>query len=205
LAYGNKHQFDHLESGGLEAIEERLGRANEVLEYFKLADQVYPHAYDGEVKNAKQLWEKTEKDNNLIYHARVPKKTELPEIPRKLVLNVGTVKFPLSKDFKDMFVQLVSVHVNKAVNLFQQQLKNSVFALINDVRTSKTNVNSGLASINMPALIEDELKQERIPESIVHKCEEIRSKGAFHAIETQEKSLAQASNEANAMISKVCH
>lgn len=65
-AYGNKHQFDHLESGGLDAIEERLGRAREILEFFQKADQTYTNAYDGELKNAKVLWEKQEKDNNLI-------------------------------------------------------------------------------------------------------------------------------------------
>lgn len=75
--------------------------------------------------------------------------------------------------------------------------------MVNDLRTSDANVRSGLASINMPALIEDELKQERVPASIVTKAEDIRSKGGFHAIEVQEKALAQASNEANAMISKV--
>jgi programmed cell death 6-interacting protein len=203
LAYGNKHQFDYLESGGLEAIEERLGRAREVLDYFKEADQIYPHAYENELKGAKTLWEKTEKDNNLIYHVRIPKKTDLPAIPRKSILSLGTTKFPLSKDFKDIFVSLVSVHVNKAVNLFQGQLKEKVFNLVNDLRTSNANVNSGLAAINMPALIEDELKQERIPQSIVTKAEDIRSKGGFHAIEVQEKALAEASNQANSMIAKV--
>lgn len=102
-----------------------------------------------------------------------------------------------------MFVQLVSVHVSKATNLFQGQLKERIFALVNDLRTSNANVKSGLAAINMPALIEDELKQDRIPESINTKADDIRSKGGLHALQVQEKGLAEASNEANSMIANV--
>ncbi|KAI6187838.1 BRO1 domain-containing protein [Aphelenchoides besseyi] len=193
-AYGTKHHFEELESGKLDTIEERLARAREVLELFEKADHIHPKTYDDDVRAAKVTWEKIEKDNNLIYHSRIPSKTELPAIPRKLVLNFTQVKFPLSKDFKDIFVQLVSVHVNKAVNLFQGQLKERVHALVSDLRTHVNNTKAGLASINMPALIEDELKQERIPASIIKKAEDIRSKGGFHMIETHERDLAQATS-----------
>lgn len=187
----------------MDAIGERLARAREAYELFQKADQVYPHAYDGEVNSSKVAWEKAEKDNNLIYHARIPNKNELPPIPRKSVLGISAVKFPLSKDFKDIFIQLVSVHVNKATNLFQSQLKERLFALVNDLRTSDANVRSGLAAINMPALIEDELKQERIPASIVGKADDVNSKGGFHAIEIAEKSLVEASGQTNSMLAKV--
>jgi hypothetical protein len=116
-----------------------------------------------------------------------------------------------------MFVQLVSVHVNKAVNLFQGKLKEQVYALVNGLRTDANNTKrhvltclthvtmhfSGLAAINMPALIEDELKQERIPASIVQKAEDIRSKGGFHVIEAQEQGLSHAANENTGIISQI--
>ncbi|KAI6176673.1 BRO1 domain-containing protein [Aphelenchoides bicaudatus] len=201
--HGTKHHFDHLENGGLDAIPERLARAKESLELFEKAEQTHPHAYTAEVQAAKVTWQKIEKDNNLIYHSRIPNKSELGPIPSKSILSLSAVKFPLFKDFKDIFIQLVSVHVSKAATLFQGKLKERVFALVNELKESDKNVRAGLASINMPALIEDELKQERIPASIAAKADDIRSKGGYHLIEQQEKQLGIASNEANAMISKI--
>lgn len=76
----------------------------------------------------------------LQYHARVPKRTELPALPRKLLLNIAEPKLPLSKDFKDLFTELVSMHVNKAVNAFQGRLKERVHLLVSDLRTHDNNV-----------------------------------------------------------------
>lgn len=109
----------------------------------------------------------------------------------------------MTKDFRDLFTELVSASVSKAVNFFQGQLKERVHILVSDLRTSDNAIKAGLASINMPALIEDEIKQERLPASIVKKSDEIRSKGGFHAVEQREKELLKVSEETAQLINKI--
>lgn len=72
------------------------------------------------------------------------------------------------------------------------------------IKQSSTSKFSGLASINMPALIEDETKHERLPASIIKKCEDLRSKGGFHVLENREKELNQASSATLDRIGQVC-
>lgn len=50
----------------MEAIEERLARAKEIVELFERANQILPRVYETELQTAKVEWQKIEKDNNLI-------------------------------------------------------------------------------------------------------------------------------------------
>ncbi|CAD5220413.1 unnamed protein product [Bursaphelenchus xylophilus] len=202
-AFAAKHQYDEIEPQKLASLEERLGRAREIVEMLEKAVELLPKNFEKELADAKNEKEKLDKDNNFIYHARVPSRTELPAIPRKLILQPGELKFPFTKQFKDPFTDLVSAAVSKAVNVFQGKIKEKVHQAVSNLRSSDNNVKAGLASINMPALVEDSTKQERIPASIVKKSEAIRSKGGYHAIEAKEKHLLKASEETAQLINKI--
>lgn len=45
-------------------------------------------------------YDKTKKDNEFVYHDRVPDYKQLPVIERAALAKVGQVKFPLSDDFR---------------------------------------------------------------------------------------------------------
>ncbi|CAD5214464.1 unnamed protein product [Bursaphelenchus okinawaensis] len=202
-AFAAKHQYDEIEPQKLASLKERLGRSREIVELLEKAADLLPKNFEKELADARNEKEKLDKDNNFIYHARVPSRTELPAIPRKLILQTGDLKFPFSKQFKDPFTELVSASVSKAVNLFQGKLKERVHQAVSQLRNSDNDVKAKLAAINMPALVEDSTKQERIPASIVKKSEAIRSKGGYHAIETKEKDLLKASEETATLINQI--
>lgn len=48
-------------------------------------------------------YDKTKKDNEFVYHDRVPDFKQLPVVERAALAKITPIKFPLSEDFRGFF------------------------------------------------------------------------------------------------------
>lgn len=76
----------------------------------------------------KRELETAEKENNLIYHDRVPDAAALPTVPKALVAREIPIENPMNKDFKDLFERIVPLAVHSAIAMFQNKRQEMINA-----------------------------------------------------------------------------
>ncbi|CAF4442145.1 unnamed protein product, partial [Adineta steineri] len=106
------------------------------------------------------------KDNDLVYHERIPDSKTLDTIIAQAIAKPLPVIFPLTPDFRDLFVSLVPIALNNAFNAFSAKRAEIMNIEVNRIREATNVLNSFLASVNLPAAIEDHGGRE-IPPSVM--------------------------------------
>ena len=130
------------------------------------------------------------KDNDFIYHERIPDAKSLTAISRAAVAKVLPITDKFSSDFKDLFHDLLPLNLYHAVTTFESQKCDLVNSEVAKLRNSKQILNGTLASLNLPAAIED-ISGTEIPSSLKEKAALLRDAGGIEDLEKKMNELPE--------------
>lgn len=128
------------------------------------------------------------KDNDFIYHERIPDIKSLEPIGKANVAKLLTMSQPLNPNFKDLFEDLMPVAVHHALSSYEIRRNELVNTEISKLREMTQVLNTVLASLNLPAAIEDTSGTE-VPQSLLDKASYVRQAGGIQALETAMNEL----------------
>lgn len=106
---------------------EQVSRLREAQKLMDQSGSYLPNAYPEEAALLRKALERATRDNDFIYHERVPDFKTLPLLA-KAALAKPNVQFPLSTRFKDLFESLVPVSVQNALSTFESR-KNELISI----------------------------------------------------------------------------
>ncbi|XP_058040348.1 programmed cell death 6-interacting protein isoform X2 [Ahaetulla prasina] len=130
------------------------------------------------------------KDNDFIYHDRVPDLKDLEPIGKVSLVKATPVTLPLSQKFTDLFEKMVPMAVQQALAVYNQRKADLVNRSIGQMREATNLANGVLASLNLPAAIED-VSGDSIPQSILQKSKSVIEQGGVEAIDQLMKDLPE--------------
>ncbi|KAJ8378457.1 hypothetical protein AAFF_G00242720 [Aldrovandia affinis] len=152
--------------------------------------------YD-EYVNVKDLSDKisraltaAKKDNDFIYHDRVPEVKDLDHIGKAALVKATAIQVPISQKFSDLFEKMVPMAVQQSMSMYNQRKSEIVNRLIGTMREATNLCNGVLASLNLPAALED-LSGDSVPQSILEKSRAIIQQGGLQTIEQLIKDLPE--------------
>ncbi|UJR13652.1 hypothetical protein I4U23_000664 [Adineta vaga] len=131
------------------------------------------------------------KDNDFVYHERLPDSKTLETILAQPIAKPLPVTFPLTQDFRDLFASLVPIALNNALAAFNSKRAEIMNLEINRLREATNVLNAFLASLNLPAAIEDNGGRQ-IPPSLIEKANEIKRQGGISTLERMVSELPTA-------------
>ncbi|XP_074543302.1 programmed cell death 6-interacting protein isoform X2 [Halichoeres trimaculatus] len=130
------------------------------------------------------------KDNDFIYHDRVPEVKDLEHIGKAALVKATAITPPLSQKFTDLFEKMVPMAVQQSMSIYNQRKAETVNRLVGTMREATNLCNGVLASLNLPAALED-LSGDSIPQSIAEKARSIVQQGGLQSIEQLIKDLPE--------------
>ncbi|XP_025832314.1 programmed cell death 6-interacting protein [Agrilus planipennis] len=166
------------------SIGEEIARLTQAVELFKAAQSRSGNStmfQDMAAKAQRNLTE-AKKDNDFIYHERIPDINSLEPIGRAQLAKALPLTHPLSQNFKDLFSELVPVSVHQALAAYDLR-KNEVQGVeISKLRDATQLLNSILASLNLPAAIES-TEGNQLPPSILDKAAAVNQLGGISSLQ----------------------
>ncbi|XP_037650442.1 programmed cell death 6-interacting protein isoform X1 [Sebastes umbrosus] len=130
------------------------------------------------------------KDNDFIYHDRVPEVKDVEHIGKAALVKSTTITPPLSQKFTDLFEKMVPMAVQQSMGIYGQRKTETVNRLVGTMREATNLCNGVLASLNLPAALED-LSGDSIPQSIAEKARAIVQLGGLQSIEQLIRDLPE--------------
>ncbi|TNN85743.1 Programmed cell death 6-interacting protein [Liparis tanakae] len=130
------------------------------------------------------------KDNDFIYHDRVPEVKDLEHIGKAVLVKATTITTPLSLKFTDLFENMVPMVVQLSMSVYTQRKAETVNRLVGSMREATNLCNGVLASLNLPAAVED-MSGDSIPQSIAEKARAVVQLGGLQSIEQLIKDLPE--------------
>ncbi|XP_026535312.1 programmed cell death 6-interacting protein isoform X2 [Notechis scutatus] len=130
------------------------------------------------------------KDNDFIYHDRVPDLKDLEPIGKVSLVKATPMTIPLSQKFTDLFEKMVPMAIQQALAVYNQRKADLVNRSIGQMREATNLANGVLASLNLPAAIED-VSGDSIPQSILQKSKSVIEQGGVEAIDQLMKDLPE--------------
>ncbi|XP_062986162.1 programmed cell death 6-interacting protein isoform X3 [Elgaria multicarinata webbii] len=130
------------------------------------------------------------KDNDFIYHDRIPDLKDLEPIGKASLVKATPVVVPLSQKFTDLFEKMVPLAVQQALTLYNQRKADLVNRSIAQMREATNLANGVLASLNLPAAIED-VSGDSVPQSILQKSKSVIEQGGIQTIDQLMKDLPE--------------
>lgn len=172
-------------------IGEELSRLGHSMELLKIADQ--RGGKEINVKPNLQLiqtaLDKAKRENDYVYHDRVPEYKSLPLLDRAAAAKVTVIKFPISEDFRDLFVTLVPIAVHNGLQSFKAKRQEALNFEIGKLRQATELMNVALSTWNLPASIEDVGGSNKTPQSLIDKSQVIKDKGGISKIDSMMAEL----------------
>ncbi|XP_073079659.1 programmed cell death 6-interacting protein isoform X3 [Manis javanica] len=130
------------------------------------------------------------KDNDFIYHDRVPDLKDLDPIGKATLVKSTPVNVPISQKFTDLFEKMVPVSVQQSLAAYNQRKADLVNRLIAQMREATTLANGVLASLNLPAAIED-VSGDTVPQSILTKSTSVIEQGGIQTVDQLIRELPE--------------
>ncbi|XP_045393189.1 programmed cell death 6-interacting protein isoform X1 [Lemur catta] len=130
------------------------------------------------------------KDNDFIYHDRVPDLKDLEPIGKATLVKSTPVNVPISQKFVDLFEKMVPVSVQQSLAAYNQRKADLVNRSIAQMREATTLANGVLASLNLPAAIED-VSGDTVPQSILTKSTSVIEQGGIQTVDQLIKELPE--------------
>lgn len=165
-------------------VGEELARLGHAMELMKTAEARAGVAFSfrDDAKKIARIYEETKKDNDFIYHARVPEVKSLAPIGKAVLAKPLPVPDKFSASGQDLFSALLPVSVSQALQKFDVRKTEIINGEIAKLRQQTQYLNGVLASLNLPAALEDTTGCS-LPPSIRDKAEAVRAKGGIQAIQ----------------------
>ncbi|XP_063809242.1 programmed cell death 6-interacting protein [Pseudophryne corroboree] len=171
---------------------EEVGRLQHAADLVKTVSSRYD-----EYVSAKDLSDKisraltaAKKDNDFIYHDRVPDLKDLDPIGKAALVKPTPVTSPLSPKYSDLFEKMVPLAVQQSLSVYNQRKADLINTTIAKMRDATTLCNGVLASLNLPAAIED-VSGDSIPQSILQKSKAVIEQGGIQTIDQLIRDLPE--------------
>ncbi|XP_067933589.1 programmed cell death 6-interacting protein-like [Watersipora subatra] len=136
--------------------------------------------------------QKVKKDNDLIYHDKVPPYRDLPLIEKAVVGKPLPVPTSFTSS-PDLFVKLVPLAVHVALSGFETRKNQLINTEVGRIREATHTLNGILASLNLPAAIED-VGGKEVPASVKEKAEKVQGLGGLSALNNLISELPELLN-----------
>ncbi|XP_033337052.1 programmed cell death 6-interacting protein-like protein AliX [Megalopta genalis] len=180
-------------------IGEEIARLEHAVELFKAAQQRSnkPALFQDYANRAQRNLTEVKKDNDFIYHERIPDVKSLEPVGKAHVAKLLAMPDVFSTNFKDLFDDLLPVSVHQAMSSYDLRRNELVNSEISKLREMTQVLNSVLASLNLPAAIEDTSGTE-LPQSLLEKAQYVKEAGGIKALEnamTELPDLLQRNKE----------
>lgn len=181
----------------------RLTKAVELLKQAESKVQItFAEKFKEFLNKAQQELDEVRRDNDFIYHARIPDHKTLPQVSKAALAKPSDLPPRFFNDEVDLFSDLLPFGVHQSVQKLEMTRKtlvdgkliavsNSHFKFpifskgeINTLRELTQTLNASLASLNLPASIEDlSGKQTEVPKSLKEKSSQIKQKGGIEELD----------------------
>lgn len=167
---------------------EQLSRLTKALELLKQAESkgpnVFPSAYKEYIRKATRVYEDAKKDNEFIYHARIPDYSSLNPVGKAALAKPTSVPEKFRPEQPDLFEKLLPVSMQQSLVKIEARKQEVVNGEIAAIRELNQVLNTTLTSLNLPAAIED-TSGVQLPPSLLQKAEAIKTRGGLGALEGQ--------------------
>ncbi|XP_024083246.1 programmed cell death 6-interacting protein [Cimex lectularius] len=189
---GLAHYFQSIVCKGEKLVGEEIARLQRAVELLKCAQQRsgHPNMFNDYVSKAERALAAATKDNDFIYHDRIPDLKQLAPIQRAALAKQIPLPSQLSSHFKDLFEGLVPLPVHQALAAYEIRKAELVNREISELRTATQLLNSVLSSLNLPAALE-ESSGETVPQSLIEKSNNVIQKGGIEMLEKKLNELPQ--------------
>ena len=187
---GIAEYFQAATCGQTQNFGEQLSRLTTGLEVMRSAEgksPLFPRALAEYLRKATTAYESARKDNDFIYHARIPDYKSLPQIGKAALAKPAPVPSRFRSEEKDLFEQLLPLSVQQALLKLDVRKQETVNTEIAATRELNAILNASLTSMNLPAAIED-VGGVQLPPSLLAKAAAVRSAGG---LESLSKKLAE--------------
>ncbi|KAF2349567.1 BRO1 domain [Trinorchestia longiramus] len=175
------------------AVGEEISRLRQAVELFKSAETRSGNAGQvaEQIARSQSLLETALKDNDFIYHERVPDVRTLPPIGKAAVAKSLPVPERFTTNFSDLFESLVPVQVQQALSQCDVRRQDIVNKEVSKLKEATQLLNSVLASLNLPAAVEETSSGEQLPPSLREKSAAVVEKGGLESLERIIKELPE--------------
>ncbi|CAG2104677.1 unnamed protein product [Medioppia subpectinata] len=164
---------------------DQITRLQKAVDCFKGAESrgtlSFNQTFKEYLNKASILLEEAKKDNDFIYHAKVPEYKSLTTIGRAQLAKPGAVPERFFPNNPDMFEKLLPLGVQQAVHKLELKKQEIVNTEVASLRELTQTLNAVLVSLNLPAAIEDSSGQE-VPKSLIDKSNAVKAKGGIDVI-----------------------
>ncbi|XP_074652220.1 programmed cell death 6-interacting protein-like isoform X2 [Tubulanus polymorphus] len=181
-------------AGEKKAFGEQIARLQHACELMQAAETRAGNTFkftDDKDRMNRQL-QTVKKDNDFIYHDIVPGVKTLSPIGKAPIAKPLPLTAPLCNNFKDLFDKLVPLAVHQALGVFDSRKAEIINQEVSRLREATTLLNSVLASLNLPAAIEDLSGGGKLPQSVLEKAAKISELGGITAIEKLMQELPES-------------
>lgn len=165
---------------------EQICRLTKALEYLKGAEGKVPipltNKFKEIINKATQSLEEVKRDNDFIYHVKIPEYKSLPTISKAVLAKSTDLPEMYFPGETDLFQNLLPFGVHQSIQKLDQQRQEVVNGEIATLREQTQTLNAVLASLNLPAAIED-VKGVEVPKSLTEKAQGIQQKGGIDELE----------------------
>jgi programmed cell death 6-interacting protein len=134
------------------------------------------------VKRAERALVDAKKDNDFIYHERIPDVKTLPSVGRAAVVKPTAVPERFLPAEKELFAALMPVHIHQAVAAYEVRRQELVGKELQRLKEGTNMLNEILSSMNLPAGLED-TTGGGVPASLVEKCQAVVAAGGLPLLE----------------------
>lgn len=175
-----------------QAFGEQLCRLTKALEFLKQSEQkggtLFPSIFREYVRKTTTAFNEAKKDNDFIYHARVPEYSTLDSVGKANLAKASNLPHRFRADQSDLFEKLLPISVQQSITKLDARKQEIVNAEIAALRELNNVLNASLTSMNLPAALED-VAGVSVPPSLKLKSDAVRQKGGLNAIEQQLSEL----------------
>ncbi|CAG2173649.1 unnamed protein product, partial [Oppiella nova] len=165
---------------------EQITRLQKAVDCFKGAESrgtlSFSQTFKEYLNKANVALEEAKKDNDFIYHAKVPEYKSLQSFGRAQLAKPIAVPERFFPNSTDMFEKLLPLGVQQAVQKLELKKQEIVNSEVASLRELTQTLNAVLVSLNLPAAIEDSSGHE-VPKSLIDKSNAVKAKGGVDVIQ----------------------
>lgn len=125
--------------------------------------------------------EEAVKENDFIYHARVPEYRLLDSVDRFSLVKPAPIPTKFLPESNDLFEGLLPLRVQQAWQKLESRKQEIAGAEVASIQEATTTLNGILASLNLPASLEDAPGVD-LPQSLQDKSKYVRQKGGVNYV-----------------------
>lgn len=166
------------------AVGEEIARLQFAVDQLKGAQsRLSPSYLQEQASKAARNLQEAMKDNDFIYHERIPDLKQLELISKAAIAKPLPPQEKWGSGGKDLFAGLVPLAVHHAAAASSARRAELVSAEVAKLRDATQLLNSILASLNLPACIESCDEEGSLPESIRSKARAVRDAGGLQELQ----------------------